>query len=180
MKRFLAKILGKKSISEQDVANEIIITSMYCAQAYIDNSRDIKQSERDLGAYANEFIYFFLHYINRIAHSLGGKSAQEVVYDKTLEQVVENLVSKFSSEQRRELLELYCDGIIESEKIYARCNKFVAEGDEGMANTLLWEAAKRIAKSEDIAEIMVAAELISAGMQTLKLDYKIELMFRKS
>jgi hypothetical protein len=180
MSGFMAKIFGKKSISEQEFADEIIATSMYCAQTYIDNCPSSEQSEKDLGKHVNEFIFFFLHYINRLAYSIGGKSAQESIYDKTLEQVVNNLVRKFGPEHRSELIEHYCDGIIESEKVYEKCKKFVAEGDEGMANTLLWEAAKRVAQSEDIAEIMAAAELISAGMQTLNLNNKIKLMFKRS
>lgn len=173
----------KKKVSveyEQEIANEIIVTSMYCAQTYIDNCPIDKRGEKDLSKHVNEFIYFFLHHMNRLAYSIGGKSAQESIYDKTVEQVVTNLVSGFESENRRKLIEYHCDGIIDSEKVYEKCKKFVAEGDEGMANTLLWEAAKRVSQSNDIAEIMVAVELIYAGMQTLKLNDKIKLMFRKS
>lgn len=179
MSGFFSKIFSKKPSGEQDIANEIITTSMVCGQAYIDNCPENKRNEKNLSEHVNEFIYFFLHNINRAAYSKGGKSAQETIYNNVVERVVTALARGLESEWRSKVIERHIIGITETENIYGKCIKFVAEEGDSMANTLLWEAAKRVAQSEDIAEIMNAAELISAGMQALKIDDKVDLILKK-
>ena len=173
---FLSKIFSKNSFGEQEIANEIIATSMVCGQAYVDSCSENRGGEEDLSEHVNEFIYFFLHNINRAAYSKGGKSAQEAIYNKVLEYVVTALVIGLESEYRSTATEYHIARIAESENLYGGCIKFVAEDGEGMANTLLWEAAKRVAKSEDISKIMMAAELIFSGMKTLRLNDKVNFV----
>ena len=176
---FFSKIFNKNPSAEEDIANEIITTSMRCGQAYVDNCPENRRNEKNLSEHVNEFIYLFLHNINRAAYSKGGKSAQETIYNKVAKHVVTALVSGLESEWRSKAIEHHMAGIIETENIYGQCNKFVAEEGGSMANTLLWEAAKRVAQSEDIAEIMKAAELISAGMHALRIDDKVDLILKK-
>lgn len=168
------------SIDEKELASEIIDTSLVCGQSFLETSSSNKSEGRNLGIVVGEFIYFFMHVINRLAYSKGGKKAQEEIYNSIINHVGDKLLSNIESDERREFIDIFSEGIIETEQVYAKCNGFVAEGGESMKNTLLWEAAQRISRSKDIAEIMVASELISAGLQTLKLDVKIELIFKKS
>lgn len=173
------KLRGTVIDEQEELASEIIDTSLVCGQSFFETSSSNKSEDKNLGIVVSEFIYFFMHVINRLAYSKGGKKAQEAIYNTVINHVGDKLVSKNEPDERREFIEIFSDGIIETEQVYAKCNGFVAEGGETMANTLLWEGAKRISQSKDIAEIMVAAELISVGLQTLKLDDKIELIFKK-
>ncbi|MHB1236710.1 MAG: hypothetical protein ACYCY7_04025 [Gallionella sp.] len=180
MKDAATKLRGTAIDEQEELASEIIDTSLVCGQSFFETNSSNKSEGKNLGVVVSEFIYFFMHVINRLAYSKGGKKAQEAIYNTVINHVGDKLVSKNEPDERREFIEIFSEGIIETEQVYAKCNGFVAEGGETMANTLLWEAAKRICQSKDIAEIMVAAELISVGLQTLKLDDKIELIFKKS
>src|SRR5450830_171256 len=132
MSGFFAKIFGKKSKARQELADDIVTTSMACGQTYIANSSNSGGGEKDLGQHVNEFIYFFLHMVNRGAFSSGGKYAQEVIYDEVAEHIFNKLMSNFDQDQRSVLIEIYADGIIVTEEIYGKCKKFTREGDESM------------------------------------------------
>jgi hypothetical protein len=174
MTSFFAKFLNKKPLVEHELAGEIIDTSLVCGQAFIESKSGSASEAKNIGIVVSEIIYFFMHIINRLAYSNGGKNSQETIYNNVLNIVGEKLASKYESDERRVFIEIFADGIIETEQAYSKCNGLVADKGEPMANTLLWEAAKRVSQSEDIAEIMVAVELIWAGLETLKLNDKVK------
>jgi hypothetical protein len=168
---FFSKIFSKKSriepeLIERELASKIITASMALGSSFIKNCPNIKEGEKEMQHYVNEFVYIFLHYLGRSAYMRGGKKAKLAIFPCVTEHVVNELASKFDSIYRKQIIDFYCDAIEDSNNFYSERDDLVDSENA----FLIWVGAERISKSEDVEEIMVASELITAGLKTLKLD----------
>jgi hypothetical protein len=171
MAGFFSKIFSKKpriehELIERELASKIITASMALGSSFIKNIPSLKEGEKELQHYVNEFIYIFLHYLGRSARMQGGKKAKLVIFPCVTEYVVNELASKFDSIHRKQIIDFYCDAIEDSNNFYSERDDLVDSENA----FLIWVGAERISKSEDIEKIMVASELITSGLKTLKLD----------
>lgn len=165
-----SKLFSKNPPRREGLACEIIdiaiLLGSRCNETYPPSVED----KRYLGRAVHEFVYFYLHIVNRLAYTRGGKKEQERIYDQVVNGVGNELADRFGGENRVAYIDYFADKIIETEKVYAACKGLVPEDGRGYEKTLYWEGAKRIAESQDIARITFAFELLSIGLQELKLE----------
>jgi hypothetical protein len=155
---FLASILGSNKFNPNKISHEIIITSLKLGDAYIKKSKDNADTQMHC---INEFIYFFLHHLNRLAYLKGGVKGQERIYDKVVHATIASLNEMVGSDASEIILE----GIADAEMYYANFK----------GTDLLQKAAFRICdqSNEKLINSLIAMELVILGMKSLKLDKKI-------
>lgn len=185
MAEFLSKMFSKKTETVEAVAKEIAETSLFCGQVFVDNmakdNNGNATSTSDSAAFAaNEYLYFLLHYVNRIAFVVGGVAAQQKVCNDISTYACVRLAATLPEEFRTEYMSILLDGLNEAEREYSKCKRLSPEADESPKGTLFWEASKRISASAgggmDFANIMAATQLITAALSSLKLEERIKIL----
>ena len=123
-----------------------------------------------------EFIYFYLHYLNRSCFDVGGKSAQVKIYEPVALFVYNIMKIKFYDLYNDEeeiadvLIRVFADGINDAEKAYAKCDGWVNNKDA--ERSVFFEAAKRVAIKKTEEEILLALDFIFLGMKMLNMNEK--------
>lgn len=182
---FFSRIFGKNNEAVEAVAKDIAETALFCGQAFVDNMAKDNNSNitstSDSRAFAtNEYLYFLLHYVNRIAFVVGGVAAQQKVCDDISLYACTRLAATLHEEFRTECMSMLLDGLNEAEREYSKCKRLSPEGDESLKGTLFWEASKRISASAgcgmDLANTTVATQLIIAALSSLKLEERIKIL----
>lgn len=123
-----------------------------------------------------EFIYFYLHYLNRSCFDVGGKPVQVKIYEPVALFVYNIMKIKFYDLYKDEkeiadvLIRAFADGINAAELAYAKCDGWVNNEDAGRG--VFFEAAKRVAIKKTEEEILLALDIIFLGMKMLNMNEK--------
>ena len=137
----------------------------------IDNSKqlNIKKS----------FLFFFIHYIDRIAHSLlSSENRSELMNPvgyKTIKTFINVNKLNNSSESEKILLD-------ELNKFVIRFNKYkniIPTSDDNPKDTLFWEFSKEVSiqihNSYDIGNMLVISNIIINATKSLKVEVIVEM-----
>lgn len=130
----------------------------------------------------DEFIYFFLHYLNRTCFDVGGKSAQVKIYEPVALYVYHitrrKLDDLYSDDDEKEiadvLIHIFADGINDAEMAYAKCYGWVIDGD--VEHSVFFEAAKRVAIKKTEKELLLALDVVFLGMKMLNMNEKAKTL----
>ena len=183
----MSRIFGKKIEPLEAVADELVETSIVCGNAFVNSmakDNDGKQTSNSASnaLAANEFLYLFLHFVNRLAYSFGGVSAQKKLCDRISIQAVKKMANLAPTKLREDATFMLQQGVNETERDYAKCKRIFSEGDESPKGTLFWEAAKKISNvaggGMDIANIVMATEMMTNSISTLKLNERMRALAR--
>lgn len=169
----------------ESLAEDIADASKVCGQLFVDNlAKDDNgnaTSTNDSYAFAiNEYLYFFLHYVNRSAFALGGVAAQKKICTDISLHAVAKLTASLPEQSRADAFSMLLDGLNDAELEYSKCARLSPEDGASPKGTLFWEASKRISTSAgggmDITNIVVATQVMTFGLSSLKLEDRIEIL----
>lgn len=163
------------------IAIDVGDNAVVCGSEFIEmisKNYELKTNGSEISNITNEFFYFFIHYINRLSYSYGGSSGQVLVYESIAREAVKQL--SLQTFKVNDAVQILQTGIGETEREYAKCIKYVAEGSAAKSGTLYWEASKRISESTisglDITAISYATKLIGMALDAMKLEEKIKTL----
>jgi len=139
-----------------------------------------KVGDKEFSLINFEFIYFFLHLIDRLAFNSDIKNRGEIMSaleEQTISTIINVLCEKRFDPQKIEQIKTERFNIFHnSVKEYSQYQKWFPDKDEGMKDTLFWEFAKNICElsgnKDDIAVNLMATKYVSESLP--------ELMFIKS
>ena len=181
---FITKLFGGKTETVDAVANDIVETAMTCGQVFVsnmakdDNGKETSNSASNALA-ANEFFYFFIHFVSRLAYALGDDARTKKVVDGIFYHSLNKFESSVAGAARESIVSVLEEGMAEAEKEYAGCKLEAKEG-EGLKGTLFWEVSKRISIAagggRDIANIVVATEVVTKALSALKLEKRVKAL----
>ncbi|MFY9329037.1 MAG: hypothetical protein WAO76_13640 [Georgfuchsia sp.] len=187
MLEFISRIFGKDVVTIETLAESIAEVSMICGQTFVsnmakDDNGNVTSTSVSVAFATNEYLYFLLHYVNRLAFAIGGIASQNKICDEVFGYAAAKLTMSLPEKSRSDCLSMLLEGMNEAEREYSKCKRLTPEGDEGAKGTLFWEASKRISASAgggmDIRNIIVATEAISAALSSLKLEGKIKKLVK--
>ena len=176
-----SKLFGKSTQIGNDIADDIVQASFLGGHTLVHNWVGDKSAGALATALAtNECLYFFLHYINRLAFSAGGQAAQRKIHDPITCQAFAKLAAQTPS-SISDAYSMLQEGANAAELSYGKCRVGVAPKDnDSLAGTLFWEASKRICAAvgngESIANIVGAGEILATTLSTLKLEKRIPVL----
>lgn len=179
---FITRMFGKNVESIESLAEKIASISIVCGDSFAnniikDNDGNVTSTSDSVAFAANEFLYFLLHYVNRLAFKFGGVAAQEKIHNDISLYATAKLAGLMPEKSQSDYLSMFQDSINETEREYSKCIHLTSEGDENPKGTLFWEASKRISESAggsmDIANIIRATHMLSAALSSFK-SLKIE------
>jgi len=177
---FIAKMFGKKKIETiESFANDIAMVSMSCGVHFVKNMEElgIKETDADAGSAANEYLFFFLHYVSRLVFSVGGVAAQKRICNDVFRYASDKMLENVPEKIRKECSSMVIKSMNDAEVEYKKC-KLTASENEGLGGTLFFEASKRISSAAggglDIANLMGAGGFLKVGLSELKLDDRVK------
>ncbi len=184
---FIAKLLGKKQETLDSLAQDIFTTAKSSCQTFVKNlASSVDGDKPNSNRYVNagyEFLYFFIHYVNRVAYSEGGVPAQEKLHTELSMRVVHKVASTTSNEHLRDfIVSTLQKGINQSETRYSQCKRIFPETNEAANGALFWEAAKNISNAagggSDIANLVAAMEIMTNSLASLRLNERVKTLAR--
>jgi hypothetical protein len=114
-----------------------------------------------------EFVYFYLHYIDRFVFGYLDVRSRDYFMDSLVSEVRELIAEEL-------VLENFRDTYNKRQVEYGRYKNVFAKSDEGMAGTLFWEFAKKITRildqETDISLIMLTIKALISSLKTMELD----------
>ena len=159
------------------LAKDIIDTSDKVTKIYIEKRQQLKLADAgsdEVNTYY-EFIYFYLHYLNRECFTLGGKYAQIKIYEVVARYVYEIIKIKSQDDEFGDIfIRVFAEGINDAELAYAKCDGWV--NNEKLESSVFFEATRRVLMKNTEEEILIAADLIYTAMNMLNMNEKAKTL----
>lgn len=159
------------------LAKDIIDTSDKLTKIYIEKRQQLKLADAgsdEVNTYY-EFIYFYLHYLNRECFSVGGKYAQVKIYEPVARYVYEIIKIKSHDDEFGDIfMRVFADALNDAELAYANCDGWV--NDEKLESSVFFEATRRVLIKNTEEEILIVSNLIYTAMKMLNMNDKVKTL----
>ena len=179
---FFEKMFGNRNETVDAIARDLVVTSMTCGQEFVnkmvsDNNGSATSNSSSVTLATNELFYFFMHFVNRLAQSLGAADCNQKLVGGIFVSALEVFRSGVPEKYRNDVVSILKEGAADAESIYSDC-KLVNENKEGLKGTLFWEAAKRVSSAAgggtDVANIFTATAIMTDALESLKIGKRVK------